>query len=163
MHIWSNYLKWLTKWFNCPLSWKITSIIIWCDGIIKFCWSTCKIWYGVWGTKSPRSKVSIQAAFVSFIIPKIYQWFVLLSVKKIDHRLGGAWSPPGSATAMKAVMGTKQYLLGGNRDDFLSPCIYLNVSVKGCSVFACVTWRRGHARLACVWVCVCGSNVNLQQ
>ena len=22
VHIWSNYLKWLTKWFNCPLSWK---------------------------------------------------------------------------------------------------------------------------------------------
>ena len=25
VHIWSNYLKWLTKWFNCPLSWKIIS------------------------------------------------------------------------------------------------------------------------------------------
>ena len=24
VHIWSNYLKWLTKWFN-PLSWKIIS------------------------------------------------------------------------------------------------------------------------------------------
>ena len=30
-----NYLKWLTKWFNWPLSGKIIS----CDGIIKFCWS----------------------------------------------------------------------------------------------------------------------------
>ena len=41
-----------------------------------------KIWLGVWGTKSPRSKnflvikVPIQAVFVSFIIQKIYQWFV---------------------------------------------------------------------------------------
>ena len=25
VHIWSNYLKWLTKWFNCKLSWKIIS------------------------------------------------------------------------------------------------------------------------------------------
>ena len=38
VHIWSNYLNWLTKWFNYPLSRKIISNI-WCDGIIKFCWS----------------------------------------------------------------------------------------------------------------------------
>ena len=25
VHIWSNYLKWLTKWFKCPHSWKIIS------------------------------------------------------------------------------------------------------------------------------------------
>ena len=25
VHIWSNYLKWLTKWFNCPHAWKIIS------------------------------------------------------------------------------------------------------------------------------------------
>ena len=25
VYIWSNYLKWLTKWFNCPHSWKIIS------------------------------------------------------------------------------------------------------------------------------------------
>ena len=25
VHIWSNYLKWLTKWFSCPHSWKIMS------------------------------------------------------------------------------------------------------------------------------------------
>ena len=25
VHIWSNYLKWLTKWINWPLSWKIIS------------------------------------------------------------------------------------------------------------------------------------------
>ena len=25
VHIWSNYLKWLTKFFNCSLSWKIIS------------------------------------------------------------------------------------------------------------------------------------------
>ena len=49
------------------------------------------------GTKSPRSKnvlvikVQIQAVFVYFIIQKIYQWFVSLSVKKnFAHRLG-AW------------------------------------------------------------------------
>ena len=40
VHIWSNYLTWLTKWFNCPHSWKIIRlVIIWCDGNIKFCWS----------------------------------------------------------------------------------------------------------------------------
>ena len=25
VHVWSNFLKWLTKWLNCPLSWKIIS------------------------------------------------------------------------------------------------------------------------------------------
>ena len=28
VHIWSNYLTWLTKWFNCPHSWKIISIYL---------------------------------------------------------------------------------------------------------------------------------------
>ena len=37
VHIWSNYLKWLTKWFNCHFHEK-SLVIIWCDGIIKFCW-----------------------------------------------------------------------------------------------------------------------------
>ena len=56
VHIWSNYLKWLTKWFNCPLSWKIISNnIIWCDGIIKFCWSI-KIDRGSGGRSPPEAK-----------------------------------------------------------------------------------------------------------
>ena len=31
VHIWSNYLKWLTKWFNCHFHEK-SLVIIWCDG-----------------------------------------------------------------------------------------------------------------------------------
>ena len=38
VQIWSNYLKWLNKWFNCHYHEK-TLVIIWCDGIIKFGWS----------------------------------------------------------------------------------------------------------------------------
>ena len=31
VHIWSNYLKWLTKWFNCHFHEK-SLVIIWCVG-----------------------------------------------------------------------------------------------------------------------------------
>ena len=31
VHIWGNYLKWLTKWFNCHFHEK-SLVIIWCDG-----------------------------------------------------------------------------------------------------------------------------------
>ena len=55
VHIWSNYLKWLTKWFNCPLSWKIISNYLICDGIIKFCWSI-KLDRGSGGRSPPEAK-----------------------------------------------------------------------------------------------------------
>ena len=51
VYIWSNYLKWLTKWFNCSLSWKI----IRCDGTIKFCWSI-KLDRGSGGRRPPEAK-----------------------------------------------------------------------------------------------------------
>ena len=54
VHIWSNYLKWLTKWFNCHFHEK-SLVIVWCDGIIKFCWSI-KFDRGSGGRSPPEAK-----------------------------------------------------------------------------------------------------------
>ena len=54
VQIWSNYLKWLNKWFNCHYHEK-TLVIIWCDGIIKFCWSI-KFDRGSGGRSPPEAK-----------------------------------------------------------------------------------------------------------
>ena len=97
VHIWSNYLKWLYEMVIAHFHEK-SFVIIWCDGIIKFCWSIKPD--RVSGGQSKNFlviKVPIQAVFVSFIIQKIYQWFVSLSVKKnlsivwVGH--GPLWPP----------------------------------------------------------------------
>ena len=54
VHIRSNYLKWLTKLFNCHFHEKLF-VIIWCDGIIKFCWSI-KFDRGSGGRSPPEAK-----------------------------------------------------------------------------------------------------------
>ena len=56
-----------------------------------------------------------------FIIQKIYQWFVSLSVKKICPSFGGGhgplWPPPGSATGSSRTDGSR-HLLSTAQDNF---------------------------------------------
>ena len=60
VHIWGNYSKWLTKWFNCHFHEK-SLVIIWCDG---------KSGRGVWGggsvSPSPENFWKIKLETIHF-------------------------------------------------------------------------------------------------